>query len=263
MKQVRSIFKLLSLMALYITFTAFGCDGGISGGNRGSSSGSDGGSSGQGGSLAQITIVGDYLYDLSVNKLSTVRLLTDGRMQRKGSIELPFIAETIFPFGEYLLIGARDGSYIYSITNPEDPTYVSHYQHVQACDPVVAQDNRAYVTLRSATQCRAVNELHILDIEQIESPKRIIRRSMENPHGLGIDQEILMVCEAHHGVSVLDVEYPNRIHPIATLETEAYDVILKRDEKIALLLGRNSLIQYDYANIHEIKKISDYEMLQP
>lgn len=247
---------------LYFTLTAFGCDGGISGGSRGSSSGSNS-SSGQGGSLAQITIVGDYLYDLSVNTLSTIQLQADGTMERKGKKELPFTAETIFPFGEYLFIGARDGSYIYSIANPEDPTYVSHYQHVEACDPVVAQDDRAYVTLRSANQCRAVNELHILDIEQIESPKRIIRRTMENPHGLAIDDNILMVCESNHGVKVLDVEYPNRIHPIATLDTEAYDVILKRDKKIALLLGHNSLVQYDYSNLSEIKKISDYAMLTP
>ncbi len=47
-----------------------------------------------------------------------------------------------------MFLGSTNGMYIYDISAPDTPKYVSELQHVTSCDPVVVDDKYAYVTLR-------------------------------------------------------------------------------------------------------------------
>ena len=58
--------------------------------------------------------------------------------------------ETIFPFKDKLFIGSQNGMFVYNINNADNPSLVGQFSHVQSCDPVIADDDYAYVTLRTA-----------------------------------------------------------------------------------------------------------------
>ena len=59
--------------------------------------------------------------------------------------------------------------YIFNVASPENPQFVSVYSHVVSCDPVVAEGNYAYVTLRSGTNCnRGLNVLDVVDIKDFK-----------------------------------------------------------------------------------------------
>ena len=64
--------------------------------------------------------------------------------------------------------------HIYSITEPESPNFVSTYQHVVSCDPVVVDDEYAYVTLRTGTTCAGwQNQLEVIDIQTLSNPQLV------------------------------------------------------------------------------------------
>ncbi len=72
------------------------------------------------------------------------------------------------------------------------PTSFSTYQHITACDPVVVEGDRAYVTLRSGNTCGGTQDLlEVIDIsDKYEPNRRLSSFSMTEPYGLGIDNGI-------------------------------------------------------------------------
>ncbi len=65
--------------------------------------------------------------------------------------------ETIFISDEHMYVGTSNGMHILSLEEPSVPILLSTYQHITACDPVVVDGNKAYVTLRSGI-CAGVPE---------------------------------------------------------------------------------------------------------
>ncbi|MCS6795984.1 MAG: hypothetical protein NZ516_08475, partial [Raineya sp.] len=152
------------------------------------------------------------------------------------------------PYQDKLFIGATDAMYIYDFTNPDRPELLSRYSHITACDPVVAQGNYAYVTLRSgAGMCpRPIDELHILDISNAKDPllKKVI--PMQNPHGLGISGNNLFVCEGNFGLKRFDISNPIEPQQIEFLQDIAsFDVIPKN--QLLVVVGKKGLYQYDFS----------------
>ena len=216
---------------------------------------------GKGGSLAQFTIKGDYLYSILHNELSTYRIDSDQKITFLERQQMPFNAETIFPFHDYLLIGAQTGVFIYYTKDNGIPKYGSKFEHIRACDPVVAQEWYAYFTLRSTGQCGGNNSLSVLDISDIGNPKLEFTTRLKNPHGLAVDGDLLFVCQGELGVSVFDIKERTqpKLHK-QLADTKAKDVILDPQKKVAMFLGYGELIQWDYADIDELQEISNYEL---
>ncbi len=78
--------------------------------------------------------------------------------------------------------------HIFNIDDRLKPLKLSTYQHIFSCDPVVADDKYAYVTLRSGNSCfRGVNRLDIIDISDLTNPKFATSMNMSNPYGLALD----------------------------------------------------------------------------
>ncbi|MBI3258750.1 MAG: hypothetical protein HYZ54_04635, partial [Ignavibacteriae bacterium] len=175
------------ILVLIASFMMLGsCETGNSSGTETSSNNSNNGT-GNSGSLAQFIISDHYLY--TVDK-TTLRLfdLSSGGAKFLSEIPVGFSIETIFARDNTLFLGASDGVHIYDITTRESPQFLSTYQHIVSCDPVVADEHFAYCTLSTGrARCsRGINSLDIIDINDLHSPFQVKSIQLSNPQGLGL-----------------------------------------------------------------------------
>lgn len=206
------------------------------------------GSTGIGGSLARFTIADNYLYTVNDYRLKLFDItLTDSPVEG-NTVELGWGIETIFPYGDKLFFGARSGMHIYDNSNPAEPTFISTYEHVNTCDPVVVQNDLAYVTLRSGTECQTfTNQLDVIDISDVSHPELVATHEMQNPHGLGIKGNCLFIAEGDYGLKVFNSEDPLKIGENLTAhhkDVHALDVIPLDD--VLFMIGNDGLHQYNY-----------------
>jgi hypothetical protein len=148
--------------------------------------------------------------------------------------------------------------YIYDLVNPAAPQLLSKYEHVRSCDPVVVQDNYAFVTLRNGSECEGfVNQLEVIDITSLTNPKLVKIYPMTNPHGLGIDNSVLFICDGSDGLKVYDASDVNAITTNQLAhhqDIQALDII--PHQSIAMMIGPEGLYQYDYSDLTNIRLIS-------
>ena len=214
-----------------------------------------GDSYGVGGSMARFLTYGDYLYALeSTYKLKSIQISDVDNPQVVYDQYLWGNVETLFIAEDHMYVGTSNGMHILSLQQPSIPTLLSTYQHVTACDPVVVEGDKAYVTLRTGNRCGGnQNLLEVIDIADKYEPRRLASFIMTEPHGLGIDGNILFVCEGPHGLKVYDATDPMTIthHKIAEFKNiHAFDVIPLGS--ILFMIGEEGFYIYDYANLEEI-----------
>jgi hypothetical protein len=210
---------------------------------------------GVGGSMARFITYDDYLYVLegsrnlkSINLASSDNLVVEKELSLSGNVETLFIAD------DYLYVGTSNGMHILDLTYPAMPSYMSSYQHVTACDPVVVEGDRAYATLRSGNACGGTQDLlDVIDISNKNEPIHLFSFFMTEPYGLAIDNGILFVCEGNFGLKVYDATYENSItsHLIAAFPgINAYDVIPM--EHFLFMIGDDGFYIYDYTDLSNI-----------
>lgn len=210
---------------------------------------------GIGGSMARFTIYNNVLYTVDqsnlkafdIDDLSTPLLVSDQ--------SIGWNVETIFPYENKLFFGTQTGMLIYDISSASNPKYISSYNHVRSCDPVVVKDNYAYVTLRAGNLCgEATSQLDIIDLTNILAPQWKQSYPMQEPYGLGIDGNILFVCDGEAGLKVYNVNDPKNLQSVANFpEVNAYDVIPFNG--VLMMIGHDGLYQYDYSGT-EINELS-------
>lgn len=217
---------------------------------------------GQSGSMARFSLVGDYLYTVDGSNIEVYHL---GDAADPVPGEIIFSSrniETLFPLDDKLYVGTTSGMLIYDLSNPAKPAYLSAFNHATQCDPVVVQNDLAYVTLRSGNNCGGwSNQLDVLDVSDINQPTLIRTYPMSNPHGLGIDQEALFICDGEAGLKVYNAADPRKIDEnlIATFpEIQAMDVIPLGSH--LLMIGEDGLYQYDYSDLQNIYLISSIQV---
>lgn len=217
---------------------------------------------GVGGSLARFGLSGNHLYLLDGDGLQTVNVSAETEPVVKGRQTIAWDIETIFPYKQNLFIGSSSGMHILSISNPESPVKISTYQHIRSCDPVVVDDNYAYVTLRSGTMCQGfTNQLEVIDIENLESPQLLKTYPMTNPHGLGIDGHTLFICDGNDGLKAFDASDINKIDQnlIAHYkDINALDVIPFNN--VLMMIGEDGIFQFDYSDPKNIRLLSKIEV---
>jgi hypothetical protein len=213
---------------------------------------------GIGGSMARFTLSGNYLYALDGSNLDILSLKNGRTPEVKNEIMVSWDVETLFPHDQKLFMGARSGLYIYDLEAPEKPTLLSQYSHLQSCDPVVVEGDYAYVTLRNGNTCQGfVNQLEVISIKDAQAPSLVKVYPMTNPHGLGIDNGVLFICDGNDGLKIFDAKDVNTIsdHPLANYSNiNALDII--PFNKVAMMIGSDGLYQYDYSDIKDIKLLS-------
>ncbi len=215
---------------------------------------------GKGGSMARFTIVGNYMYSVDRSNLQVFDISQAENPRPWSKVNIGWDIETIFPYKDNLFIGSMTGMFIYDITNPINPVFLSTFTHARNCDPVVAEDNIAYITLRAGTRCGgSQNQLDIVDITNITNPKAITSYPMQGPYGLAVDNKIIFICDGIAGLKVFDANQPKDLK-LLTWESDvsAYDVILLNNS--ALLIGERGFYQYDYSNPSSLKLLSIIEV---
>lgn len=225
--------RINSVVVILIVMLLVGCGGSTGSGSAGGPSGASG--SGQGGSTARFTLSGDYLYTLSGYQLKTFNIQKPSDPQLWSENRLSWNVETLFAYKNNLFIGSTTGVFIYDISTPAFPKYKSQFSHIRSCDPVVVQDNFAYVTLRNTSTCRGtINQLDVLDISSLTAPKLIKSYPMEAPYGLAIDGENLFICDGGAGLKWFNVHDPRNIEPVPKGQ--------RGDVKCSDLIARNFLL---------------------
>jgi hypothetical protein len=223
------------------------------------SSKADGSSVGKAGSMARFMIQGNTLYTLkSTYALNIYDISDTNSAVLSGNLHLGWGIETVFAHNDHLFFGANRGMYIYDISNPFAPEYVSEYSHFMSCDPVVVDNDYAYITLRAGNWCgQNTSQLDVVDITDLSTPGLLKSYAMENPYGLGIDGDLLFVCDGTAGLKIYDKSDPlsiatNHLHTFT--EITPYDVIPLGD--ILVVISPEGLHQYDYTDINNIQLLS-------
>ncbi|MEQ9443525.1 MAG: hypothetical protein RIG62_31085 [Cyclobacteriaceae bacterium] len=213
---------------------------------------------GRGGSMSRFSVSGEHLYTIDDSNLQVFDISSSTTPTSVNEFLVDFMIETIYAHEDKLFIGAQNGMYIYDKSVPESPTLLSSYWHATSCDPVVANDTLAYVTLRTGDACEGDQDvLEVVDIKDASYPHEVARYQMEHPHGLGLDGTTLFVCEGESGVKVFDATQTYEIdqHLISHIEgLYAYDVIAQNSH--LLVIAEDGVYQYDYSDLQNIKLLS-------
>lgn len=233
-------------------------------------SGSGGGpqapQTGQGGSMARFTITKNHLYAVGDAEIFSSPIEAGGLVGNTTKVGLPWGIETIYPYRDFLFLGASNGMHIMTLDNPSQPEHASTFSHANACDPVVVQDDIAYVTLRGGSRCGGFsNQLDVLDVSDIHSPKLLHSFSMENPHGLAVLDELLFICEGEHGLKTFEVDDISNIDNQLSSHIKgfhAYDAIALRGKSL-LVIGKDGFRQYDYSDPTNLRLMSHIHVNRP
>lgn len=207
---------------------------------------------GQGGSLAVFALKGNYLYSVDHMKLNVFSLIDGEKPVKVNDIPIGFDIETLFSYGDNLFIGSRNGMFIYSISNPENPTKLSSVQHFTACDPVIANSTHSYVTLNSNTTCgNNINVLQVYDTKDLKNPKLIHSRNLMQPKGIGFyTAKFLLVCD--DVLKIFNIENPVEPVLVHSIDKNCFDVIIRDNTLFAI--GNKGVYRYKM-NPNDIKDI--------
>ena len=219
-----------------------------------------GNGSGTGGSSARFTIVNDRLYAVTQSEMKLFNVKTPSKPANEGSVNLGFGIETIFPYKNMLFLGTTTGVQIWDNKVPTAPKYLSRLDHARACDPVVVENDIAYVTLRSVnnfSRCGSAiaNQLDVIDVSNPASPVLKKTYDMISPYGLGVDNKKLFICEGTNGLKTFDANNSLDVKLLQHFKNmDAYDVIPLN--KTLMMIGKDGLYQYDYSNPNDLRLLS-------
>lgn len=208
---------------------------------------------GQGGSLARFTISNGTLYAVDDQSLRVFDLADPVNPVFSQNINLGWGIETIFPYEDKLFIGANNGMHIYSVASPTAPEHLSTFEHILSCDPVVVNDDKAYVTLWGGRDCgSAGDQLEIIDVSDARNPRSLQITPMSNSHGLGVAEGKLFLCAQWEGLKVFDLTDDGLLGAqLSSLSNiNARDVIILPGDNDLIVLGYGSdgIQQFDYTD---------------
>jgi hypothetical protein len=227
-----------------------------SGGPTASTGGNTSTPIGLGGSMARFTIMNNRLYTVNTSSLDAFNISNTSDPVHTNRVNIGWDIETVYPFKDKLFIGSRTGMYIFNVSNPDAPTAAGQFQHVRTCDPVIADDNYAYVTLSSGNTCAGfTNELDILKLNNFTNPQLLKVYGMTNPKGLSKSGNHLFICDGVSGLKIYNAADVMNLQLVKTIgDIDAYDVVAHNN--IALVVAKGGLYQYNYSDISNIRLLS-------
>lgn len=222
----------------------------------------DSGGGGKAGSMARFAVNGNYLYVVNDKSIITFDVTNTNAPLQKNQQQLAIVGdeiETIFAMGDRLYIGSNTAMYIFSLTDPAKPVMESSVGHFRSCDPVVAKDNSAYVTLRTGGPCGGNQSLLVVyDVTNIKIPQMKKSIPMSAPYGLGYEGDALYVCDGANGLVVFDISSPLNPQQLSRISAPGdiyHDVIPYNGILIAQLADGVSF--YDISQPKQPKFISN------
>jgi len=222
-----------------------------------SSSGATGTTYGVGGSMARFGLYKNLLYVVNQNGLLSFKLNSNSDVTLLNTKYMGWNVETIFISDNHLFLGTQSGMIVLALDVPENPTQIGTFTHMTSCDPVVIKGDLAFVTLKGGSTCRGgtLNQLDVVQMSNSYSKFTLLKSyPMSGPQGLGIDGDLLFLCDGDAGLKIYNAADPLAILPVATFPSiNAYDVIPMNN--YLFMIGEKGFTLYDYSNIQNIKQI--------
>lgn len=215
---------------------------------------------GVGGSMSRFALAKERLYTVGEAKMDVFNITNSINPVKVKETNIGMNIETVYPFRDKLFIGSQTGMFIYNINNADAPVKEGQFAHVRTCDPVIADDKYAYVTLRSGSACMGfTNQLEVLNLANMSNPTMVKVYPLTNPHGLSKDGNTLFICDGRDGLKVYDATSVTDIKLVNRIQVpDTYDVIAYNGN--ALLVAKDGLYQYDYSDLKNIKLRSKIEL---
>jgi len=211
------------------------------------------------GSTARFSIINNFLYTVGSYSMTTFNISDPLVPAFASTVQIVGPVETIYPLKNRLFVGTNNGMYMFDVqSSPSTPSLIGQFTHIVACDPVIADENYAYVTLNDSSFCRgAVNELKIIDIKDVANPVDVMTYNLTHPIGLSKDGNHLFICDGKDGLKIYNAANVNGLQLIKQLK-DAFDYDVIAQNGIAVVVASNGIYQYDYSdltNIHLISKL--------
>lgn len=207
---------------------------------------------GTGGSMSRFGLLNNRMYAVSSFDLKIFNTVDASNpvFVKKTTLTQGNI-ETIFPYNNNLFIGSQSGMFIYDTANPDNPAKLAQFTHVRSCDPVIADEKTAYVTLHSGTTCGGfTNQMDVLDITSLTNPVLIKTYALTSPRGLAKDGSFLLICDGTDGLKIFNAADATNISLLKTVPNmDAQDVITyKRTAIVTTTKGLYFVDYHDPAN---------------
>lgn len=214
------------------------------------------------GTVNRVTYTDNYVYIVGQSSMHVLRDDSNGLVKVEGNHHLANIGEgmeTVFPYQNHLFVGSRSSMDIFNIDNQDRPEHIYAFDHATSCDPVMAADDVAYITLRTAefSSCPGnTNALLVLDISNLNDVDQKEEIEMLSPYGMNLIGNKLYVGEGENGLKIFDAS--DRQDPKLVKfdqSIKAYDVIPHPlDDDIIFTTGPEGI--YQYTVDHQIDNFS-------
>jgi hypothetical protein len=212
--------------------------------------GTDG--TGVGGSTARFAVIGNTLYTVDHSSLNVFDITNPKKPVKLGTSNIGGNdIETIFPRdSNTIFIGSQSGMYVYNISNPLLLTRTAVVSHFRACDPVVANQKYAFVTLNSegfSTTRRCGGSSNVLltyNVEDLNNVVLLQTYGLTKPKGLGLHGKNLFVCDEF--LRWYDATNPANLIRKSEFVISAHDII-PLDSSL-ILVGDDGITQLGIQN---------------
>ncbi len=207
------------------------------------------------GSYARFGIVDNFLYTVDNFTLRSWSLDNPSCPASRETVQIGWNIETIFPWKDRLFVGSQTGVFIFNNSNPARPVQESVFVHATGCDPVVCDDDNAYVTIHDGTTCNGTfNQLDVIDIRNLPTATLTKSYTMTKPMGLSVTNEHLFLCD--NGLKIFDKSDPANLKQVSHMsDIITYDVIAFSDE-LLMVIGDNGFYQFDVSDPEQPRQIS-------
>lgn len=210
-------------------------------------------------------VIGDFIYAVTDAELVTIDISDPENPNEIDRQELGETIENLYETENVLFIGSEFDMHIFTINENGIPELQSSTQHIEwggtqigVCDPVVAQEDIAYVTISSQAPsgdpCGGwieIDELRVYDVHSLSSPELVETISMSAPQGLSVDGDLLFVTNLNSSTIVYELDHQGGLNQVNTIDGGAHDVIAV-DGKV-LIVSTTEINQYDYSNVNDIR----------
>lgn len=216
-----------------------------------------GSSNGINGSMSRFTIYDNKLYSVINNEMSIFDLTGTKPVKNPTTTYIWRNVETIFSYKDNMFMGTPTGMLIYSVKDPLKPEYQSSISHAFGCDPVVVDNDIAYVTIHSGNACgQDNNELILVDVSDVKNPKSIVSYGMVSPKGLGVDAGKLFLCDDGLKIFQITNKPTNLINNLIkhVPDMDGFDLIPYNNT--LMMIADDALYQYDYTDTANIRLLS-------
>ncbi len=221
------------------------------------------------GSYTNLLVVGDFMYAVNIQNLSTFDVSDADEPVLIDDQEIGFNIESLLHHKGNLFIGSPEAMHIFSIAEDGIPSrasftdYGSMDEDFCRQDPIAVNDNYAYASLSSVvrTDCfrTDLNELRIYDITNLTSPQFENSIQMDSPRGIALDGNTLFVAEANVGLKVFNIE--DAINPEMIYHFDGFQAFdLIPDNGLLIVVGPQKIYEYDYSDISNMTFLSELDI---